>query len=411
MEKRAFTQPANPLLPPQAALDAFFARVTLAPTGIEHVSLEHAQGRVLAREIAADDDYPNASRSAMDGFAVAAARTPGAFTIAGEVRMGAPSSDSAIEGTQAIRIPTGGSLPGGADAVVPIEDAVVADGVINVGSSVSPGENVVPTGADMQRGQVVLAAGTRIGAPQTGVLAALGVTDVPVYRRPVVAVVSTGDELTPAWSVPRAGQVRDSNRYAIAASLRAMGAQVRHYPIVRDEPGECELALAAAIRECDAVAVTGGSSVGERDRIPAAVSALGAPGTIVHGLRIKPGKPALLGALGAKPILGLPGNPTSALLVLERIGAPILAALIGAPAPEATVAARLAEPVRGRPDWTWYVPVTLRHEGEAQTAHPLALHSFSVSLPARGDGYVVLDGSQEELPAGAAVTVYRFLGA
>jgi molybdenum cofactor synthesis domain-containing protein len=226
----------------------------------------------------------------------------------------------------------------------------------------------------------------------------------------VLAVLSSGDELIDPGAQPGPGQVRDSNRYAIAASLRAMGAQPRHYPTLRDEPGEFETGLRRALDECDGVVVSGGSSVGERDRLPEAVAAIATPGPVVHGLRLKPGKPTLFGADGGKPILGLPGNPASALMVLEAVAAPIVAALVGAPVAPATLEARLDAPISGRRGWTWYVPVTLRHEGGLPLAHPLAVRSFSVSLAARADGYVVMDEEIAMWDAGAVVTVHRFLG-
>ncbi|MEO6836638.1 MAG: molybdopterin molybdotransferase MoeA [Candidatus Tumulicola sp.] len=397
------------LLAPRQALVAFFSRVRPASPSIERVPLDEAFGRVLAEQIDADDEYPNAARSAMDGFALAAAAAPGDFAIIGEVRMG-EAADAAVAGAQAVRIPTGGLLPPGADAVVPIEDVRISGSTLHVAGRVGPGENVIPRGADMHRGEPVLTPGRRIAAPQAGVLATLGITDVPVYRRPIVGVLSSGDELVAPTARPKAGEVRDSNRYAVAASLRAMGAQPRHYARVADESADFARALSVALRECDAVAMTGGSSVGERDRLPAAVDALGKPGVVVHGLRVKPGKPALLGAVGGKPILGLPGNPTSALLVLEAVAAPIVAALVGAPALVATTAARLAQPARSRAGWTCFVPVALRNDGGTPLAHPLPLRSFSVSLTARADGYLVMDEREEEWPAGATVTVHRFLG-
>lgn len=189
-----------------------------------------------------------------------------------------------------------------------------------------------------------------------------------------------------------------------------MGAQPRHYPTVRDEAGAFETAIATALLECDAVVVTGGSSVGERDRLPRAVSNVATPGVVVHGLRLRPGKPTLLGADGGKPILGLPGNPASALMMLEAVCAPIVAALCGARIRASTLTARLGEPARSRPGWTWYVPVALEDDAGGPLAHPLPLRSFSVSLLARADGYVVMDERDDEWPAGRLVTVHRFLG-
>lgn len=371
--------------------------------------IECAFGRVLASDVVADADAPPAPRSAMDGFAIRAASAPGDFTVAGEVRMG-DAAARAISAAEALRIPTGGTLPPGADAVVPIEEAHCEGARLQVAGRVAAGDNVIAAGADVRRGETVLRAGTRVGSAQAGALASLGAAGVLVFGCPKVGVLSSGDELVPPAAPAPPGSVRDSNRYAIAASLEAMGARPHHYPIVGDEPGECERALAGALNECDAVAITGGSSVGERDRLAQAVAALGAPGVVVHGLRIKPGKPALFGALGRKPVIGLPGNPASALLVLEAVAAPIVAALVGAPAPRASIEARLASPLRGRAGWTWYVPVALQHEGGARTAHPLPLHSFSATLTARADGYVVMEGRDRELAAGDRVTVYAFMG-
>ncbi|HEY5426133.1 MAG TPA: molybdopterin molybdotransferase MoeA, partial [Candidatus Tumulicola sp.] len=247
-------QPAKALLPgrgfvtenllaPQQALIAYFSRVRPVPPSIERVSIDEAFGRVLATRVDADDDYPNAARSAMDGFALTASATPGDFVIAGDVRMGSGGTDAPVASAHAMRIPTGGVLPPGTDAVVPIEDVRVEGSTLHVPARVDARANAIPRGADMQRGETILRAGRRIGAPQAGVLATLGIVEVPVYRRPIVAVLSSGDELVAASARPQAGEIRDSNRYAIAASLRAMGAQPRHYPNVGDELHELAGAL------------------------------------------------------------------------------------------------------------------------------------------------------------------------
>jgi molybdenum cofactor synthesis domain-containing protein len=223
-------------------------------------------------------------------------------------------------------------------------------------------------------------------------------------------VISSGDELVEAGAQLLPGQVRDSNRYAIAGSLRGMGALPRHYPTLRDEAGEFERTIETAMRECDAVAITGGSSVGERDRLPAAIAKIAKPGIVVHGLRVKPGKPTLLGAHDGKPILGLPGNPTSALFMLEAVAAPIVAALVGASTISSSLQAQLAAPARSRKGWTWYIPVRLQHEIGSVAAHPLPLRSFSVSLAARADGFIIMEEPDEEWPSGTPVTVHRFYG-
>jgi molybdenum cofactor synthesis domain-containing protein len=409
MRNRAFGFQSEKLLAPAEALELFFSRVSLTTPSIELVALDDAAGRVLAAAIDADVDYPNAARSAMDGFAIASGSTPGVFTIVHEIAMGTAWT-GVLGAGEAAGIPTGGVVPVGADAVVPIEDVRVEGRRLHVGEAVALGESVNPRAGDMRRGERILEPGERLAGPQIGVLATVGAVEVPVYRRPVVAMISSGDELVAPSTRPQPGQVRDSNRYAVAASLRAMGAQVRHYPTVCDDEGALEAALRAAIAECDAIVLSGGSSVGERDRTPEAVASLGAPGVIVHGLRVKPGKPTVFAAAGGKPVIGLPGNPTSALMILEAVAAPILAALIGAAVPRRSTLARLGSPVRGRREWTWYVPVGLLNDEGTPVAHPLPLRSSSVSLPARAGGYVVTDGSSDEVPAGTLVTVYRFLG-
>jgi molybdopterin molybdotransferase len=408
MEQRGFVFVEENLSSPADALATFLARVPVAPRAYERIRLEDACGRILAEPIVSDADYPAAARSAMDGFAIAASGAPGRFAVVGEIAMGRPWGFKLASG-DAVRIPTGGVIPDGADAVVPNEEVHVVGMSLAVDAPIDPGTNVNPRAGDMHEGTVVLERGTRIGGPQLGVLATLGVTVVPVYPRPRIAVISSGDELVPPGMKPSLAQVRDSNRFAIAGALQGMGAQPFHGATVSDVPGALERALRKALAEADGAMLTGGSSVGERDVTPAAINALGAPGVVVHGLRVKPGKPTVLAAIGAKPVVGLPGNPTSALVILEAVVAPIVAALVGGPLPPATVTARLAARARSRKGWTWYVPVRLREDETGWVADPLEIRSSVVSLTARADGYVTLPEETEEFKAGSRVTVHRFV--
>jgi molybdopterin molybdotransferase len=270
---------------------------------------------------------------------------------------------------------------------------------------VERGQNVILRGADMRAGEVVLAAGRTLHAAHIGLLASLGIERVRVYRRPLVGIVSSGDEIVPVSQRPRAGEVRDSNRYAIAATLQAMGLRTKHYPTVGDAPGELADALRLMAGECDAVVASGGSSVGAHDQLPEAVAQF-EPGVVVHGLRIKPGKPALFGADGSTPIVGLPGNPASASMVLEAVAAPIFFKLTGASYRQPVERLPLAAPLRGRAGWTWYVPVAI----EEARARPLELRSFSVRLAAQADGYVVVPADSPAIEAGDEVVVHRFWG-
>jgi len=396
------------LLAPEQAVTLYLAHAKVRSPQIEFVPLEHAFERTLAQPIAADAAYPAAPRSAMDGFALRSSETPGRLQVSGEIRMGHAWSGVLGRGC-AIRIPTGGVVPPDADAVVPIEDVRLEGDAIEVPQAVGTGEAVTPVGSDMRAGEPVLERGRRIGGAELGVLATLGVVAVPVYRKPVVAVLSSGDELVDASAAPGPGQIRDSNRWAVAGTLQALGAAVRHVPTAPDNPQRLEALLREAVATADAVVMTGGSSVGERDFTPRIVDSLGDPGVIVHGLRVKPGKPTVLASIDGKPVIGLPGNPTSALMILEAVAAPIICALTGGTYRPRTVEARLAAPYRKRAGWTWFVPVGLDQTTTPVAAHPLELRSSMVSLLARASGFLVLDETVESLDAGARVYVTSFI--
>ena len=408
MENRRIGFRTDALLAPEQALTLYAARAELRAPQTEYVLLEHALRRVLAETIASDGIYPAAPRSAMDGFALRSTETPGRLSVAGEVRMG-HAWDGVLPSKAAVRIPTGGVVPDGADAVVPIEDVREDGAAIDILQAVPPGDCVTPAGADMRAGENLLGPGRVIGGAELGVLSTLGVRSVAVYRRPVLGVISSGDELVDIEAAPTAAQVRDSNRWAVAGTLEALGAAVRHLPTAPDDPARLESLLREGLATCDGVVLTGGSSVGERDFTPRIVEALGSPGVIVHGLRVKPGKPTVLASVGGKPVIGLPGNPASALMILEAVAAPIIAGLTGRKHRPAAEAARLADGVRKRLGWTWYVPVRLDEAAGDRVAYPLELRSSSVSLLARASGFMVLDETIESVPAGAPVVVTRFL--
>lgn len=396
------------LLAPEQALLVYLSRMTFERRGVETVSIDAAFGRVLARDAVADDAYPSHARSTMDGFAVVAAS--GAMQcIVGEIRMG-HAPPRAIGPGEALRIPTGGALPDGADAVVPIEDVTLAGDSLEILDAVVVGDNVTQRGADMQPEEVALRAGRRLGGPELGVLATIGVVAVPVFRRPVVAIASTGDELIDPWGKPGIGQVRDSNRFAIAGALTALGCEPLHLPRAQDTRESLEATLREGLERADAVVLTGGSSVGERDLTPDAIDDLGKPGVIVHGLRVKPGKPTVLAAIDSKPVIGLPGNPASSLMILEAIVSPVFVALTGAtPRLPLEYEATAATDFKGREGWTWYVPAALeRDPARGLVATPLPLRSSHTSLLARAHGYVVLGESNARVAAGERIVVHPF---
>lgn len=410
MKERGIGFQVDALLAPEQALTLYFARAALRLPQTEAVSIERALGRILAVRAVADAAYPPAPRSAMDGFALRAEDTPGQLRLCGEIRMGGVWRGE-LEPRSAVRIPTGGTLPPGADAVVPIEDARVENDSVVVSAAVPRGDAVTPAGSDMLPGEVVLEPGRSIGPAELGVLATLGMVPVPVYRQPVIAVISSGDELVEVTATALSpGQIRDSNRWAVAGGLETMGALVRHLPTASDDPGRLEGLLRQGLCECDGVVLTGGSSVGERDFTPQIVEKLGAPGVIVHGLRVKPGKPTVLASVGGKPVIGLPGNPASALMILQAVAAPIIDAIAGVRRNRARVDAVLGTEYRKRTGWTWFVPVRLDEAGATPRAYPLELRSSSTSLLARASGFLELDETVEYLAADTPVRVMRFVG-
>jgi molybdenum cofactor synthesis domain-containing protein len=398
------------LLAPAQAVAAYFARAAIGPPGIERVPLEDAYDRVLAAEIVAREDHPSHRRSTMDGFAIASADGAVPRRIVGEVLMGFPPP-RAIGAGEALRVPTGGALPDGADAVVPQEDVTLAGETIVPNETVAAGEFVTQRGEDVAAGERVFGPGRRIGGPELGVLATLGYAEVDVYRKPRIGIISTGDELVDPARTLAIGQIRDSNRYAIAGALAAFGAQPVHLPRAADTLEALRAVVRDGLASCDALVSTGGSSVGARDLVPQIVAELGAPGAIVHGLRVKPGKPTLLAAIGAKPVIGLPGNPTSSLMILEAIVRPIVAALVGERDARPVVLDAIASaPFAGRPGWTWFVPARLLSRGGTLYAEPFAIRSAQTSLLARASGYVTTGEGEAEaaVAAGAPVKVTLF---
>jgi molybdopterin molybdotransferase len=399
------------LLTPAEARAAYFAAVTIPAPGIETVGLADATGRILAAAAIADTIYPADPRSTMDGFALIAAEGRDARRIVGEILMGhAPPGP--IGPGETMRIPTGGVLPAGADAVIPVEDSVETAGPLTTPNDLlQAGENVTPPGSDMQPGDLILDAGRRIGGPELAVLATLGITAVPVYRRPRVAIISSGDELVDAAVTPGRGQVRDSNRWALAGSLIALGCVPVQRPVALDTPAALEAAIRDALAVADAVVLTGGSSVGVRDLTPRVIDAIGKPGVIVHGLRVKPGKPTVFAMLEGKAVIGLPGNPASSLMILEAVAAPIFSRLAGeAVTPNLDIVATAEAPFTARAGWTWFVPAEVRWVDGRALTKPLLLRSAHTSLLARAHGYVTVGPDQPLIAAGEPVMVHRFSG-
>ena len=380
-------------------------------TAVETVALAQAHGRVPAEPVHAPHDLPGFARSTVDGYAVRAADTYGAseglpsyLEVTGAVAMGRAPEDAVAPGI-AVAIPTGGVIPDGADAVVMVEHTQEAmAGTIEVVRPAAPGDGLVRADEDAAEGSELVPAGRALRAQDLGLLAAAGVTDVRAHARPRVAIVSTGDEVVdPATAKLGAGQVRDASAVALAALVRDAGGDSDPRGIVRDDHDALAAVLGEAVQSSDVVVVSAGSSVGARDETAAVVAGLGKPGIWAHGIAVRPGKPTLLADCGGVPIVGLPGNPRSALVVFRLLGMPIVRLVGGVTRPpaEASTRARLERDVPSTAGRLDIVQVTVR-DG---IASPLFGASALLSILSAADGYIVVADEATGLQAGTEVDV------
>ena len=289
----------------------------------EKISVINAAGRYLAEDVKAADPVPAFNRSTKDGYAVrsidisgAAETLPAFLRLIGEVPMGS-TAELNVKAGEAAYVPTGAMIPEGADAIVMIEyTEMLTDDELAVYRPSSVKENIINKGEDMDEGAVVLKTGKFLRPADLGVMTSVGVTEVTVFRKPTVSVISTGDEIVPADSRPAPGMVRDINTYTISAAAERLGFEVESLHVVSDVEEELEKTLRACHERNDLVLLSGGSSVGKKDYSVTAIAALGSPGIQCHGIAFKPGKPTIIANAGGKPVIGLPGHPVSALVVL-----------------------------------------------------------------------------------------------
>lgn len=392
----------------------WLAALTIARGPAETVALSQALGRVLADDVRAEVDVPSFDRSNMDGFAVQSADTFGAMEET-PVRLvlNDETLPTGVVPTQEVRagtatsIATGGMLPRGADAVVPVEHTDLdADGVV-IQRPVVPGAAVSFAGTDIGRGETVLFAGTRLTSRETGMLAAIGAARVSVVRRPRVAILSTGDEIVAPGEPMRPGLVYDSNARILADAVRELGGEPRFVGSFPDDVAALRAGMEQAIGEADVVLLSGGTSKGEGDLNAEVVAELD-PGIVVHGVALKPGKPICLAAHHGLPVVILPGFPTSAVFTFHEFVAPVLRRLQGlGPTRREAVRARLAVPVssvRGRMHFLLVGLVT--RPGEATlAAYPMRGGSGSVTTFSRADGFVRIPRHTELVEADTDVEV------
>lgn len=390
----------------------FHAHLNLQPLGVETLPLLEALHRVLAETVAAGVDVPAFDRASVDGFAVRAADTyqsPARLRLNKEVLTPGKAPALTVEHGTATPIATGGMLPRGADAVVMIENTDLLEDAaptLEVRKPVLPGQFVAYAGTDVAKGETVLRAGQWLGSRELGVLAAIGLAEVTVYRRPRVAILSTGDEIVPPGTPLAPGQVYDSNGAILAAAVRELNGEPVLLGVVPDD----EAALRAALRQalaCDLVLLSGGTSKGAGDLSCRCVAELGDPGIVAHGVALKPGKPICLAVTDGKGVVVLPGFPTSAIFNFHEFVAPVLRRLAGmAEARGKSVPAHLPVPVHSERGRTEFLLVSLISSAEGLAAYPMGKGSGAVTAFSFADGYIAIESATELVPAGTPVSVH-----
>jgi len=380
------------------------------PDTVEMVGLEVAIGRVLAEDIIADAFVPAFHRSTVDGYAVRARDTfgctdaiPAVLNVCGEVLMGQAATVT-VEADSCCAVPTGGAVPDGADSVVMIEYTEnYGDGTIGIAKASAPGQNMIFKGDDVFPGKLVLQKGRVLHAQDIGALAAIGQTQVPVVRKLKVGILSTGDELVPPEQTPEVGQMRDVNGPMLTTMLIACGVEAQFYGIVEDDEASLANAVAKALAECDAVLLSGGSSVGVKDAACRVIAQQGH--LLLHGIAIKPGKPTILGKAGRKPLVGLPGHPVAAYFVTKLFVLPLLYRLMGQKQQTYTVTAKLSESISANHGRAQYQCVRLNWQDGQWIADPIRSKSGLITTLAGADGFFCISRDCEGLPQGAEIQV------
>jgi molybdopterin molybdotransferase len=369
---------------------------------IEVADLHGAMGRVLAGTVAADRDSPALARSVRDGFAVRAADLPGELDIVGEVRAG-ERFHGEVGAKQAVEIMTGAPMPAGADAVVMVEYTVSSGGRVRIDQPASPGQNINPQGCEAAAGETLLRVGKRLDYTDIALLAAIGHVRVPVYRKPVAAIISTGDEVVDVAEIPLEYQVRNSNAYALAAQVIRAGGRAKTLPIARDTMDHTRAMIELGL-SCDLVLLSGGVSAGKYDIVERVLSELGAT-FYFDRVRIQPGQPLVFGSVAGKFFFGLPGNPSSTMVTFEVFGRAALELIGGQEDVSLHMPfARLTSEFRHRGGLTRFLPARLSGDGTEVT--PVPWHgSGDVAAMTRANAFLVADPDCREYAVGGLIRV------
>jgi len=375
--------------------------------GTEEIALNQSLGRIIAADIISDQDLPDFPRATMDGYAMKASSTFGAsegnpayLTVKGSIQMG-ESPNFAVHPGEAAKISTGGMLPQGADSVLMVEHSeAIDDNSIEIYKSVAPGQHVILAGEDIQRNEIMISRGRLIRPQEIGLLAAFGIQSIKIFKRPVIGIISTGDEIVPIDQTPGQGKIRDVNSYTLASLIEKSGGIPLTFGIIKDSYDALFRQCESAIKTTDMVLVSGGSSVGMRDFTTDVLSSLPDSKILVHGISISPGKPTILANVQNKAFWGMPGHVTSAMVVFEAVVRHFIDHVRGYLAEKISsykISARLSRNVVSANGRTDFVRVKLIEKDGVMWAEPILSKSGLINSMVKADGLVEIDINAEGL--------------
>ena len=373
------------------------------------LALNDALGRVLSLDLVAEEDLPRFDKSAMDGYALrfedsvgASQFKPATFQL---------TENNQVQVKQAKQIWTGNPIPKGANAVVMLENTKRHNGELEVWSQLAPNANISKKGEDVTKGQIVAKAGTRLNPYHIGLAAALGHSELPVYFKPRIAILATGNEIAEVGTEPAENQIFDSNKSMLSAMCHELGAETVDFGIARDNLEEIVGKIKQGIQNADALITTGGTSVGGLDLVPDAINKVGKPGVVAHGMALRPAMPTGVAVLEGKPVMVLSGNPVAAVVGFEVFGRPAVCRLLGLSRTEQrpTVKAVMARKVSSALGRKTYVRVLVKFRNGEFVAEPVsAKGSGAISTLTQSNGYVVVAENREGVTEGENVMVYMF---
>jgi len=404
----------------EAARALLFKNIDFRVSSEIEINIENSIARILSRDILSPENLPDFSRSTMDGFAVNSADTfaategmPAYLNVIGEVYMGEKPGFRIKKG-EAAKIPTGGMLPEGTDAVVMFEHtSLIDEKIIEVLKPVASGENIIQVGEDCKKGDVILTKGHRIRAQDTGALSGVGITKVWLYEKPKVAIITTGDEIVPPANPLKLGQVRDINSYTLSGLIETCGGTVIKKGIFPDEYEILHKIVKESFQDSNIVIITGGSSVGTKDMAERLINSLGKPGVLFHGVSIKPGKPIIGGAVDGKPVFGLPGHPAAVTVCFDLFVKPVLRLISGEKEKlqhrfKKTVRAKLSKNISSATGREDYIKVFLEEKNGELWAVPVLGKSGLITTLAMAEGTIVVPLRKTGFEQGTEVEVELF---